>query len=307
MSTPFVRRTPQALVWALVIVCFSSVTAFAAGAPAQGDGAHDPMAHEHWSIFQEILPAAAFENMSNLLGQAWLDPSAPPHSTPIFMVGLVLLLGFGVALSANRRMKNPDDVLLPTQTWSPFTIFDLVIEGLLSVMEGMMTREQALRFLPLIVSFFVFILMCNAMAMIPGMLPPTDNLNLTATLGIIAFLAYNWWGIRQQGIVAHFGHLMGPVWWLAWLIFPIEVISHLVRPASLALRLAGNMFGDHQVLGIFLGFQALGFVLVPLPVMLLGTVVIIVQAVVFTLLTIVYISMAVEEHGDHDAEHGAAH
>ncbi|MEC9073216.1 MAG: F0F1 ATP synthase subunit A, partial [Myxococcota bacterium] len=176
-----------------------------------------------------------------------------------------------------------------------------------SVMEGMMTREQALRFLPLITAFFVFILMGNALAMVPGMLPPTDNLNTTAALGIIAFCAYNWWGIQQQGLVAHVGHLFGPVWWLSWLIFPIEVISHLVRPASLALRLAGNMFGDHKVLGIFLGFQALGFVLVPLPVMILGTVVIIVQAVVFTLLTIVYISMAVEEHGDHhDGEHGAS-
>ena len=282
--------------------------ALAGGGADHGDSGHSgAMAHEHWSIMQEILPAAAFENMSNFLGEAWLDPKSAPQSTPIFMAILVLLLGLGLGLAANRRMKNLDDVLLPTRTWSPFTVFDLVIEGLLGVMEGMMTREQAIRFLPLITGFFVFILISNALAMIPGMLPPTDNLNTTAALGIVAFCAYNWWGIRQQGLVAHVGHLFGPVWWLAWLIFPIEVISHLVRPASLALRLAGNMFGDHKVLGIFLGFQALGFVLVPLPVMLLGTVVIIVQAVVFTLLTIVYISMAVEEHGDHhDGDHGAS-
>ena len=276
-----------------------------AGGGAPGEVALASKDHEYWSIFKEILPDAFWTNMSTILGPSELDPTDAPYITPIVMSLFVFFIGLMAALAANRKMKNPEDVVLPSTKWSLFTVFDVLIEGLFGLMEGMMTREQAIKYLPYVVSVFCFILMGNAMAMVPGMLPPTDNLSTTAALGIIAFLAYNWWGIQTVGLVAHIKHLMGPLPVLAPLMFIIEVISHAVRPCSLALRLAGNMYGDHKVLGIFLGFQALGIVLVPLPVMLLGTVVVIVQAVVFTLLTIVYISMAVETHDDHGEEAGA--
>ena len=96
--------------------------------------------------------------------------------------------------------------------------------------------------------------------------------------------------------MAYLKHFCGPLWWLAPLMLPIELISHIVRPASLALRLFGNMFGDHKVLGIFLGFNIL---FVPLPVMALGMMVCTVQALVFCLLTMVYFSMAVEDLSHH--------
>ena len=150
----------------------------------------------------------------------------------------------------------------------------------------------------------MFILIANFLALIPGFLPPTDSLRTTLALGLVAFVAYNWWGIKTHGFAAYFKHFLGPVWWLSWLILPIELISHFVRPASLALRLMGNMYGDHQVLGQFLAF---GLLLIPLPVMALGLMVVVVQTLVFTLLTIVYIALAVEEHEHHDEEHGHAH
>ena len=90
--------------------------------------------------------------------------------------------------------------------------------------------------------------------------------------------------------------MMGPMLFLAPLVFPIELISHLARPLSLTLRLFGNMVGDHTVLTIFLGF---GILLVPLPVMFLGTIVCVVQTLVFCLLSVVYISMAIEDLHEH--------
>jgi F-type H+-transporting ATPase subunit a len=259
---------------------------------------------EHWSLVM-LLDHKLLDNFRHAAGPSWLDGNEHIHLSHVFMGLVVLLLGLGLGFSAFKKARNPDDVLLPETRMTPFTFFDILVEGLLGIMEGMMPREKAYKFLPLVASFFVFILFSNALALVPGMLPATDNLNTTLALGLVAFIAYNWWGIQAQGAVAHFKHLLGPIWWLAPLMLIIELISHCVRPISLALRLMGNMFGDHMVLGIFLGF-AVPFV--PLPVMMLGTIVIIVQAVVFTLLTIVYIAMAVEEHEHHhDEAHAGAH
>ena len=116
----------------------------------------------------------------------------------------------------------------------------------------------------------------------------------------MSFLAYNYWGIRQHGLVAHLKHFAGPILWLAPLMIPIEIISHLARPLSLSLRLMGNMVGDHSVLVIFLGLVPL---LVPVPIMVLGTIVCIVQALVFCLLSVVYIGLAIEHHDEHAEAH----
>ena len=298
------RRTASrfVLVLATLAACMLTSGASLAGG---GDGAEHGAGEgggsgEHWSL-ASYLPEAFQENIRVMAGRSWLEGEEHVHISHVVMGLLVLLLGIGLAVSANRHMRKPEDVILPSKRWNAFTFFDLIIEALLGLMEGMMPREKALKFLPLITAFFIFILLSNSLALIPGMLPATDSLNTTFALGLVAFVAYNYWGIRQQGIVAYLKHFAGPLWWLAPLMFPIEIISHVVRPCSLALRLMGNMYGDHMVLGIFLSFH---FLLVPLPVMALGAIVIIVQAVVFTLLAIVYIAMAVEEHEHHDEAHG---
>ena len=216
---------------------------------------------------------------------------------------VVLILGLGLAFSAFKKAKNPEDVLLPETRLSAFTIFDIIVEGLLGIMEGMMPRKDALAALPLITAFAVFIFMSNFLGMIPGFLPATDNLNTTLALATVCFIAYNYWGFKKQGVKNYLAHFAGPVWWLAWFMIPLEIVSHLARPLSLAVRLMGNMFGDHLVLGIILGFNLL---VLPLPVMLLGCIVCIVQTVVFTLLAIVYVALAVEEHEHDDHGHGHA-
>jgi F-type H+-transporting ATPase subunit a len=161
---------------------------------------------------------------------------------------------------------------------------------------NIMGEEQAKRYYTVIVLLFSFIFFNNVIGLIPGFLPPTDNFNTTLALGIFVFLYYNYQGIKEQGIVGHIKHFMGPVWYLAILIFPIELISHAVRPLSLGLRLKGNMEGDHLVLSIFSNLVPY---IVPIPFYIIGLFVCFMQAFVFTLLTMVYISLATAHH-DHE-------
>jgi F-type H+-transporting ATPase subunit a len=259
--------------------------------------------HEHWSVFMEIIPKETVSDLQHLFAPSVMNPEATVVTiSHVLFACVTFVLGLGMMIAANRKLRREDDYLLPPAKMSAFAFFDVLVEMLLSTMERMMTREQAMRFVPLIATFSFFILVSNLMGLIPGMLPPTDSLNTTLALGLVAFLAYNYWGIRQQGFVKYMKHFMGPIWWLTPLMFPIEIVSHMVRPCSLALRLMGNMFGDHKVLGIFLAFN---LVLLPLPLMALGMLVCVVQTLVFTLLAIVYVALAVEEHDDHD--HAEAH
>ena len=172
----------------------------------------------------------------------------------------------------------------------------LFYEGVLSALNSMLEDnigEEGKQFLPFITTLAIYIFFSNALGLIPGFTAATSNLNSTAALAIIVFIYYNYIGIKKHGF-AYIKHFMGPVWWLAPLMFPIEIISHLARPFSLAIRLFANMFGDHSVFLVFLGI--LPFFL-PLPIMALGLFVCFVQTLIFVMLAIVYLAGAVaEEH-----------
>jgi F-type H+-transporting ATPase subunit a len=131
------------------------------------------------------------------------------------------------------------------------------------------------------------------MALLPGMPVATSNLNITLGCALVVFILFNLFGLQQNGW-AYIKHLAGPAWYLAILVFPIELISLCVRPVTLAVRLMLNMSVDHLILGIFAGLVAL---VVPIPFMVLGCLVVLIQTLVFTLLTTIYISLATEhEH-----------
>ena len=134
----------------------------------------------------------------------------------------------------------------------------------------------------------------TVLGLIPGFLPPTDTLKTNLALSISVFLISHAVGVREHGL-KYFKHFLGPIWWLAWLMLPIEIVSHIARPVSLAMRLMGNIVGDHKLVLVFFGILP---ILLPLPFMVMGVLVCVVQAVVFSLLTTVYISQAVahEEH-----------
>ena len=144
-------------------------------------------------------------------------------------------------------------------------------------------------------TFFLFILAANLVGLLPGFAPPTSNFNVTFALGVTSFLVYNYYGLRAKGL-GYLKHFLGPIWWLAFLMLPLELIDNLVRPVSLALRLFGNMTGDHLVLEIFTGLTK---VVVPVVFYALGAFVSLIQAFVFTILSIIYLSLALEEHEEH--------
>ena len=165
--------------------------------------------------------------------------------------------------------------------------------GISSISTGVLGHAGE-RYVPLFGSFFIFILLGNLLGLVPGFVPPTSDFNVTFGLGVASFLAYNAIGIRSQGLVNYLKHFVGPIWWLGVLMVPLELIDNLVRPVSLALRLFGNMTGDHLVLEIFTGLTKL---FVPVLFYFLGAFVSLIQAFVFTLLTVIYVSLSVG-HGD---------
>lgn len=172
--------------------------------------------------------------------------------------------------------------------------FELIVGGLKGMLHDIIGHGGE-KHLYIIGGFAVFIFMSNIMGLFFFLQPPTSNVNTTFALSITAFLYYNWQGIAAQGIGHYLAHFAGPVWWLAPLMFPIELIGHFARILSLAMRLFGNIFGEHAATGVFMGI--LPFV-IPWPMMGLGIFGAFLQTFVFIMLNMVYISgaTAAEEH-----------
>ncbi|UCG39804.1 MAG: F0F1 ATP synthase subunit A [bacterium] len=211
------------------------------------------------------------------------------EASPILHAGLATLLLIAVAWVVSRRYRE-DSTLPAEKTFSPSNIMEMAVRGLLLFMESIMGPE-ARRFVPLIGTTALFILFSNLLGSIPGFDSPTANINTTLACAIVVVAATHVIGVRAHGI-KYIKHFMGPVWWLAWLIFPIELIGHIARVMSLSVRLFGNMFGDHTVVATFMMLVALG---VPAIFMGFGVFVALIQTFVFTLLSIIYISGAIEE------------
>jgi F-type H+-transporting ATPase subunit a len=155
-------------------------------------------------------------------------------------------------------------------------------------------KHDAPIYFPVIGSLFVFIFFSNMLGLIPGVIPSTENLNTTLAVGTFVFVYYNYAGLRAHGL-AYLKHFLGPVLWLAPLMLVIELASHIFRPISLALRLRGNIMGDHVVLHVFSGLVPL---ILPVVFYGMGVFVAFIQAFVFCLMTMVYISLSTA-HDDH--------
>lgn len=150
------------------------------------------------------------------------------------------------------------------------------------------------RFIPFFGTLFIFILFMNLIGVIPGFESPTMNASVPAGLAIATFLFYNWAGFREQGVGKYLAHFAGPMPLLAPLMVPIELISHIARPLSLSIRLYANMFAGEQVT---LTFLSLTYLVIPGVFMGLHVFVSFLQAFIFMLLTMIYVSGAVaHEH-----------
>ena len=172
-------------------------------------------------------------------------------------------------------------------------ILELVVEFIGSQMEEIIGHGGK-RYLPMVATIGLFILLMNLSGQIPGFKSPTSNINVTAGCALCVFVYYNYLGIKKNGAFKYFKHFAGPVPFLAPLMIPIEVISHMARPFSLTVRLFANIFGEHLIVGVF--FALVPFLL-PLPIMVLGLFTALLQSFIFMVLPMVYIQGAVgEEH-----------
>jgi F-type H+-transporting ATPase subunit a len=180
-------------------------------------------------------------------------------------------------------------------------LMEVVVEAFGNLLEQMI-GPKGKRYLPLIGTAGLFILVGNLLGSIPGLKPPTANLNTTAALAITVFISYNFFGIREQGIVGYLRHFCGPILWLAPIMFPIEFIGHLARPISLSIRLFGNIFGEESVIIILLSLIWLVipygiYLAIMMPLSLFTS---IVQTFIFVMLSMVYIAGAVDVgHEEH--------
>lgn len=172
------------------------------------------------------------------------------------------------------------------------SVIELVVVLFLGLVDETMGHKGR-KYLPLILTFAFFIFISNTMGLFPGLVPPTANFNTTFGLAIVVFFSTHIIGIKEHGI-KYLKHFVGPVWWIAPLMIPIEIIGHLARPVSLSLRLFGNMMGHEQIVGVLLILMPLAYPLLAITTAL-GVVVILIQSFIFSLLSMMYIGGALEE------------
>lgn len=221
-----------------------------------------------------------------------------------FTLGIALGAGL-IALSsmASRRLRTPEGIqqaVVPTQKISTFGIFDLFVEKFTHFHDSILGKENR-KHVPFCGGVFLFVFLANVMGLIPGMPGITTTVWINVAMALVVFIYFNAQGIKENGFWTYIKHFAGPVVWLAWLIFPLEIISTLMRILTLNLRLYWNMSADHILLGIFTELAPWG---VPVLFYALGLFVSFMQAFVFSLLTMVYILLASShEHGD-DEGHG---
>lgn len=180
-------------------------------------------------------------------------------------------------------------------------LIEVSFDAIRNLMREVIGKESQ-RFTPIIATLALYILVGNFLGLIPGFLSPTSNYNITASCAICVFIYYNYHGFRKHGFKGYMKHFAGPVLWMAPLLFVIELISHLARPLSLSIRLFGNIYAEELIIA---SLNDIVPFLASIPVMFLALFAGTIQAFIFILLTMVYISGAVEEaHGD---DHGPAH
>jgi F-type H+-transporting ATPase subunit a len=218
------------------------------------------------------------------------------HFTLTHVLVTMLVLGFVVwgSLKFLRGTQASDGGMVPPRSMNIRNFFEVMAESVYGMVEGALGEKNGKKFFPLIGTLWLFILLGNLIGLVPGFVTPNDTLKTNVALALTVFVVTHVVGVKEHGL-AYFKHFLGPSPALAPLMLPIELVSHLARPLSLSLRLMGNMMADHKVVFSFFTLVPL---FIPLPFLLLGVLVCVVQAIVFCTLTMVYIGMAAE-HEEH--------
>jgi len=244
------------------------------------------MQHELW--FTALLNRLLGGGITSALVKLGLPPADPAHPLPNYlaMEVVVILVILGGALLLRRRLsvENPGRFQ---------QAMEVVVEFVQSLTDEIIGPDGR-RYVAMIGTFGIFIVLCNLLGLIPTLATPTANIQVTLGCAVAAFLYYNFQGLRQHGVVGYLKHLCGPMMAIAIIMFPIEVVGNLGRMLSLSVRLYANMMVGELLEKVFGGLVP---VVVPVAFMALHVFVSFLQAYVFMLLPAVYISLAVaEEH-----------
>jgi F-type H+-transporting ATPase subunit a len=221
--------------------------------------------------------------------------NAVPWYTVMFVLAVLLTLLLILVMKPRKLSVDEPSYSQMTLEAGVLAVRNLLVDNI---------GPHGLKYFPVIATFGMLILVSNLMGLIPGLMAPTASTSVTFALGISSFVYYNAIGIKENGLVGHLRHFAGPIPWLAVLMFPIELVSNLVRPMSLGIRLFGNLFGDEQILGTIFGLVRW---ILPALIMPLSVFVAFMQTFIFVLLSIIYISEVShhheEGHHDHEGEH----
>ncbi len=257
----------KALNWLFLTSCaFASKAAFAAG------GA------QIISYYGIILSSLGLDEHAI---EAWA-----PVCGAILTTILLLVLGLKYR---NSVMSKGDDVV-PEGTVSVAGLVEMVLEFIHNLGKGVIGSEKVRSFLPTLFALFLFILISNLTGLVPGFKPATESINTNLVLGLFSFVVFNIAGIKEHGVAGYLKTFSGPILLMMPFIFAIEIVGAFARPISLALRLYGNIFGDHLVLSVFTG---LTYLVLPAFLLFFGLLVACIQSFVFTLLSSIYISLAI--------------
>jgi len=231
--------------------------------------------------------------LENSLGIPWVIQAS--------LLSCALLLAAGLAVRS--RIAGADGGVLPDEGVTIRNLFEVIVEGLANLARDTMGGEWR-RYFPIVGTIFFFILIANLLNLVPGIGGPTADINTTAAWAAISFLVYNYVGIRTHGFW-YINQFLGPSFFtlhvggrhihvraMFWFFGPLEFVLHLARMLTLSVRLLANMFADHMVVTIFIGLVPL---VVPAIFMGLGLMVAVLQAFVFTLLSMIYIGQALAE------------
>lgn len=265
-----------------------------------------------------LLPDIDHDTLLHRLGldehtfQHWFERAlAVPESTVYVHAWLAagVLVAFAiaarVALERARARKGIEQYFTSDRP-TVLALAEVFASGIRTMMSDLLGPRDVRAFFPLVAGLFAYILFCNLQSLLPGFLAPTDNVNTNTGMALLVFLVFNAVGLSRDP-VGYVKHLAGPALLLAPLMFPIELVSLMIRPVSLTIRLTANLFGDHQVFTIVSGlFPPIGAAL-----LMLGLLVAVVQAFVFSLLTVIYVHLSLPHEDDHeghdDPHHAHAH
>jgi F-type H+-transporting ATPase subunit a len=242
-----------------------------------------------------------------ILGKFGTTPEAafgvytPENAIPWYTVMFVLACIISLLLIWIFKGKLSEDE--PGHGQQTLEVGVLAVRSMLEDIVG----PHGLQYFPVVMTFAVLILVSNLMGLFPLFMSPTSATSVTFALGISSFLYYNYIGIRENGLFRHLKHFAGPIWWIAPLIFPIEIISNLIRPFSLGIRLFGNLFADEKVMDSIAHLvPPYTYWGVPILLMPLSLFVALIQTFVFVLLSQLYLSEVSHAPHDSHAEHGEA-